>query len=214
MWKSHSINIPKYLAEDVEICKMLELVKVEQERVEKLKKEVKTTMLRRGRFNWSTIVPMRGGWSVSFDLHPNQEDISLHLRDDYAHKNGSKIHPFIHSSSIIVPYLERYLAASLLCARSIEMLLYEIQFQGLSVHKLLMNTYNVREGWSFTKPGEGSPGVWFQWGFGKRPYTLSSLFLCTVPNTVASFYLNNSRNVNRDSWRFHTSHPGSVGLWN
>ena len=83
--------------------------------------------------------------------------------------------------SIIVPYLERYLAASLLCARSIEMLLYEIQFQGLSVHKLLMNTYNVREGWSFTKPGEGSPGVWFQWGFGKRPYTLSSLFLCTVP---------------------------------
>ena len=61
MWKSHSINIPKYLAEDVEICKMLELVKVEQERVEKLKKEVKTTMLRRGRFNWSTIVPMRGG---------------------------------------------------------------------------------------------------------------------------------------------------------
>ena len=40
---------------------MLELVKVEQERVEKLKKEVKTTMLRRGRFNWSTIVPMRGG---------------------------------------------------------------------------------------------------------------------------------------------------------
>ena len=41
--------------------------------------------------------------------------------------------------------------------------------------------YNVREGWSFTKPGEGSPGVWFQWGFGKRPYTLSSLFLCTVP---------------------------------
>ena len=60
MWKSHSI--PKYLAEDVDICKMLELVKEEEERMEKLKEEVKMTMLRLNSFvSWSTIVRMRGG---------------------------------------------------------------------------------------------------------------------------------------------------------
>ena len=60
MWKSHSI--PKYLAEDVDICKMLELVKEEEERMEKLKEEVEMTMLRLNSFvSWSTIVRMRGG---------------------------------------------------------------------------------------------------------------------------------------------------------
>ena len=60
MWNS----IPKYLTEDVEICRMQKLVKEEEERVEKLKEEVKRMMLRR-RFNsaisCSTTVRIRGG---------------------------------------------------------------------------------------------------------------------------------------------------------
>ena len=64
MWKSDSIKIPKYLAEDVDICRMQELLKKEEERVERLKEELKTTMLRR-RFNsfisWSTTGQKRGG---------------------------------------------------------------------------------------------------------------------------------------------------------
>ena len=54
--------IPKYLAEDADICRMLELLKEEEERVARLKEELKTTMLRR--FNsctsWSTINQREG----------------------------------------------------------------------------------------------------------------------------------------------------------
>ena len=64
MWKSHSMIIPKYLAEDVDICRMLELLKEEEERVVRLKEELKTTMMRRRRFNsctsWSTISWKKG----------------------------------------------------------------------------------------------------------------------------------------------------------
>ena len=50
MWKSDRINIPKYLAEDVDICRMQELLKREDERMERLKEELK--MLRRRQFNF------------------------------------------------------------------------------------------------------------------------------------------------------------------
>ena len=63
MWKSDRINIPKYLAEDVDICRMQELLKREDERMERLKEELK--MLRRRQFNFfissSTIGQKRGG---------------------------------------------------------------------------------------------------------------------------------------------------------
>ena len=56
--------IPKYLAEDVDICRILELLKEEEERVVSLKDELKTTMMRRRRFNsctsWSTISWKKG----------------------------------------------------------------------------------------------------------------------------------------------------------
>ena len=56
--------IPRYLAEDVDICRMLELLKEEEKRVVRLKEELKTTMLRRRRFNsctsWSTISRKKG----------------------------------------------------------------------------------------------------------------------------------------------------------
>ena len=72
MWKSDRINIPKYLAEDVDICRMQELLKREDERMERLKEELK--MLRRRQFNFfissSTIGQEKGAWSVGFK-HPN-----------------------------------------------------------------------------------------------------------------------------------------------
>ena len=56
--------IPKYLAEDVDIFRILELLKEEEERVVRLKEELKTTMMRRRRFNsctsWSTISRKKG----------------------------------------------------------------------------------------------------------------------------------------------------------